>query len=87
MHLFLGQSLSVEFAKLGCIIVGWDISESGLQETEEKLRNLDLGHLWYSYICDISNRHQVYETAEKVVVDMVLVNLSLNFPSCNKEIL
>ena len=61
-----GQGLSIEFAKLGSVVVGWDISESGLKETALKLQELGLGEQWHSYKCDISDRHRVYETAEKV---------------------
>jgi len=61
-----GQHLCLEFAKLGCIIVGWDISKSGLQETKRKMKEIGLVENWHSYVCDVSNRHRVYETADKV---------------------
>jgi len=61
-----GQNLCLEFAKLGCFVVGWDISESGLQETKRKMKEIGLAEKWHSYACDISDRHRVYETADKV---------------------
>jgi len=56
----------LEFAKLGCMVVGWDISTKGLQETEELMEENNLKVKWRAYKCDLSDRHQVYETADKV---------------------
>jgi len=48
------------------MVVGWDISTKGLQETEELMEENNLKVKWRAYKCDLSDRHQVYETADKV---------------------
>jgi len=63
---WLGQKLSLEFAKLGCVVVGWDISAKGLQETEAIIKDHQLKLKWRAYECDLTDRHQVYATADKV---------------------
>ena len=63
----------MEFAKLGSEVVGWDISRTGLEDTEQKLNELGLSKHWHSYSCDITDRQQVYETAEKVNCFLIVV--------------
>jgi len=70
--------MSLEFAKLGSTVVGWDISAKGLQETEEILKEENLDSKWRAYKCDLTNRHQVYEIADKVG------HVSVNKNKCHK---
>jgi len=58
--------MSIEFAKLGCVVVGWDISDAGLESTKKKLAEIGLANVWHSYKGDISDKEQVYDLAEKV---------------------
>ena len=64
--LFAGQLLSIEFAKLGSLVIGWDINKNGLEETKKKLAEKGISSQWQSFVCDISDREQVYNTAKKV---------------------
>ena len=61
-----GQKLSIEFAKLGCHVVGCDISEKGLNETKNKLKELGFLSKWTSCVTDVTDRQKVYDTAKKV---------------------
>lgn len=47
----VGQGIAVEFAKLGSVVVLWDINEEGLQETAKLISDVD--GLCYTYICDV----------------------------------
>lgn len=92
----LGQGLTIEFAKLGATVIGWDISEKGLSATEKKLEELNLKSSWSSYVCDLSKREQVYDLAKKVKQDVgdidVLVNnagivTGKNFLQCDDSMI
>lgn len=74
----LGQGISIEFAKLGATVVGWDISQKGLSATETKLEKLNLKSRWSSYVCDLSKREQVYDLAEKVKQDVGEIDILVN---------
>ena len=58
--------MCIKFAKLGCKVVGLDISQAGLMKTEEMLGKLNLKSSWKGYKCDLSDRKAVYETASLV---------------------
>jgi len=74
----LGQGLTIEFAKLGATVIGWDISQRGLSATESKLDELNLKSRWFSYVCDLSNREQVYAMAKKVKQDVGEIDILVN---------
>ncbi|XP_039272041.1 epidermal retinol dehydrogenase 2-like [Styela clava] len=73
----IGQRLSVEFAKLGCTIVGWDVSQKNLNETS-KVMEEETGKEFYAYTCDLSDREAIYKTAEKVKQDIGRVDILIN---------
>ena len=60
----IGQLMSIEFAKLGAIIVAWDINEQGLNKTK-RLVELN-GSKCYVYNVDVTDRQRVYEAAQNV---------------------
>nr|XP_002130984.1 epidermal retinol dehydrogenase 2 [Ciona intestinalis] len=74
----IGQRLSVEFAKLGCTIVGVDISIVGLGETKKKLEDLNMKVKYHCYKCDLSDREQIYDVADKVKSDVGDVDILIN---------
>lgn len=74
----LGQGLAVEFAKLGATVVGWDISERGLKSTNDTLVGLKLNLQWIPYKCDVSNRKEIYELANKVKEDVGDIDILVN---------
>lgn len=90
----IGQKMCVQFAKLGCKVVGVDVSLAGLMTTEELLGKLGLGACWSSYKCDLCDRKQVYEVAAAVKsevgdVDILVNNAGIvtggNFLDCKDE--
>ncbi|BFZ21575.1 hypothetical protein BsWGS_24613 [Bradybaena similaris] len=72
----LGQGIAVEFAKLGSVVVLWDISEKGLQETAKLIRDVD--GLCYTYICDVSDRAQVRQTGRAMATLVGAVTILVN---------
>ena len=56
--------MAVEFAKLGALVVLWDVNKSGNEGTARLVR--ETGGRAHTYICDISQKEAVYETAAKV---------------------
>uniref|UniRef100_H2ZH90 Epidermal retinol dehydrogenase 2 n=1 Tax=Ciona savignyi TaxID=51511 RepID=H2ZH90_CIOSA len=74
----IGQRLAVSFAKLGCQIVGLDISEAGMKETAKLIRELDTKVAFHPYKCDLSDRLNVNEVGDKVKSDVGDVDILIN---------
>lgn len=90
----IGQKMCVQFAKLGCKVVGVDVSAAGLMSTEELLGKQGLESGWSSYKCDLCDRKQVYEVATAIKsevgdVDILVNNAGIvtggNFLDCKDE--
>ncbi|RWS25340.1 epidermal retinol dehydrogenase 2-like protein [Leptotrombidium deliense] len=71
-----GHLLAVKFAKLGSTLILWDINAQGLQETKEQI--VKNGGKCHTYVCDICNRNEVYEIAEKVKKEVGNVTILVN---------
>lgn len=69
LHSCSGQRLAIEFAKLGSVVVGWDISKENLEETEAIMMQ-ETGKKLISYTCDLSDRNQIYKIAEQVCANI-----------------
>jgi len=74
----IGQKMCVQFAKLGCKVVGVDISPAGLLTTEELLQKLGLSSRWACYKCDLSDRKNVYEISGLVKSEVGNVDILVN---------
>uniref|UniRef100_T1IWY1 Short-chain dehydrogenase/reductase 3 n=1 Tax=Strigamia maritima TaxID=126957 RepID=T1IWY1_STRMM len=72
----LGRAISVQFAKLGSILVLWDVNEKDNLETAKIIETL--GGKAFPYTCDLSNRNEVYKTASKVKTDVGRVTILIN---------
>ncbi|XP_033726614.1 epidermal retinol dehydrogenase 2-like [Pecten maximus] len=72
----IGRQLAEEFAKLGAILVLWDIEEKTNLETAELVQQA--GAKCYCYTCDVGNRDDVYKTAKKVKQDVGDVTILVN---------
>ena len=72
----LGRHLAVKLAARGCIIVIWDVNENGLSQTQSSVTHI--GGKCYKYVCDITNRLSVYETADVVRRDVGNVDILIN---------
>lgn len=72
----IGRLMCCKFAKKGAIVVTWDINSKGNDETVAMIKK-DGGKA-YSYIVDMSNREEIYSTAEKMKKEVgspdILVN-------------
>lgn len=72
----LGQLLAVRFAEKGARVVVWDINQKGLEETKRKVA--EVGSKAYTYVCDITKREAVYETAKNVVNEVGNITILVN---------
>uniref|UniRef100_A0A0K0DV25 Short-chain dehydrogenase/reductase 3 n=1 Tax=Strongyloides stercoralis TaxID=6248 RepID=A0A0K0DV25_STRER len=72
----LGRSLAISFGKLGSKVVLWDIDKKGLQETIDTLKK-DGVECW-DYVVDVTNKNQIYETADKVKESIGSVDILIN---------
>jgi all-trans-retinol dehydrogenase (NAD+) len=78
----------------GVKVVLWDINEKNMNKVVDEIK--DVNGEAFSYVCDVTNKDEVYETASKVRLDVgdvdILVNnagvvTGKNFLSCSdKEI-
>ncbi|GMS85074.1 hypothetical protein PENTCL1PPCAC_7249, partial [Pristionchus entomophagus] len=72
----IGRLMAIEFAKLGCTMVLWDINTAGNEETKAMLAKT--GATVHAYTVDLSKREQINETAGKVVKDVGPVDILIN---------
>ncbi|ELT94342.1 hypothetical protein CAPTEDRAFT_103007 [Capitella teleta] len=72
----IGRLMSLEFAKKGAIVVGWDISAKGNEETKKFVE--DAGFQMHTFECDISKRENVYKSGEQVMRDIGNVDILIN---------
>jgi len=72
----IGLGMARRFAALGSRLVIWDINPKGLADVEKefKAQNVDI----HTYICDVSERKNVYEVAERVKADVGKVDILIN---------
>jgi all-trans-retinol dehydrogenase (NAD+) len=72
----LGRLFAIEFGKLGARVVCWDINERLNYETVEILESQGIDA--YAYTVDVSNRHSIYENADKVKKEVGDVDILFN---------
>ncbi len=73
----IGRQMALTFAKRGAVLVLWDIQQERLDQTVEELSQIG-PHQAHGFICDISNREHVYETAARVKEAVGLVDILIN---------
>lgn len=61
----LGRLLAIKFARLGAILVLWDVLEEGNMETCRMIKERGIESN-FTYMCDCSNRQDVYRVADQV---------------------
>ncbi|UCD84864.1 MAG: SDR family NAD(P)-dependent oxidoreductase, partial [Deltaproteobacteria bacterium] len=69
----MGREVARLFARDGARIVLWDLRQEDLNKTAEELKAL--GAEIHTYICDVTNRQTVYETADKVRKEVGVVDI------------
>lgn len=78
----LGRLMAIRFAKLGSTVVIWDMNLAGLEETRKMIEELrskreNVGKC-YHYQVDISDRHKVYQAADRVRQEIGTVTIVIN---------
>ena len=63
----IGRLMALEFADLGTVLVLWDINQDGLKETARLVKERGVTRV-HCYICDCSDKTQVYSVADQVSV-------------------
>lgn len=61
----LGRQMAILFARLGAILVLWDIDQEGNMETRRLIEAKGASKV-FAYTCDCSNRQEVYRIADQV---------------------
>lgn len=72
----LGRRFALELAQRGATLVLWDIDTDGNEKTAVQVR--ELGAKAYAYTCDVSQREDVYNTAERVRREVGDVTVLIN---------
>ncbi|XP_070533751.1 epidermal retinol dehydrogenase 2-like [Ptychodera flava] len=72
----IGRLLALKFAKLGSVLVLWDIDSDSVEATEREIR--ELGAKASSYKVDCSSRDAVYKNAEMVKEEVGDVSILVN---------
>nr|XP_006132247.1 retinol dehydrogenase 10-like [Pelodiscus sinensis] len=72
----LGRLFALEFAQRGATLVLWDIDADGNEKTAVQVR--ELGARAYAYTCDVSQREDVYNTAQRVRQEVGDVTFLIN---------
>jgi len=73
----IGRRMALDLAQKGAVLVIWDIHQERLDETVEELSNVG-AHRAHGFVCDISNRQEVYTTASKVKEAVGDVDILIN---------
>jgi all-trans-retinol dehydrogenase (NAD+) len=76
----IGREVALQFAKLGCTIVCWDINLEAAQETAQEVENI--GGCSFAFHCDVSVQREVEVTARKVKnvvphIDIIINNAGI----------
>lgn len=61
----IGRLIALEFGGMDVALVLWDISQDGMKETARLAKERGASRVHY-YLCDCSDRNEVYRVAEQV---------------------
>jgi len=73
----LGRRMALAMAREGAVIIGWDISETAIDNVLAELK-LASGREHFGFVCDVSKSTAVYETAEQVKAQAGLPDILIN---------
>ncbi|XP_007889201.1 epidermal retinol dehydrogenase 2 isoform X1 [Callorhinchus milii] len=73
----IGRLLSLHFARLGSTLVLWDINKEGNEESGRLSREQGAPRV-YTYLCDCSQRADVYRVADQVKREVGDVSILIN---------
>ncbi|XP_062044462.1 epidermal retinol dehydrogenase 2 [Lepus europaeus] len=73
----LGRLLALQFARLGSVLVLWDVNKEGNEETCQMALNAGATKV-HAYTCDCSQREEVYRVADQVKKEVGDVSILIN---------
>lgn len=73
----IGRLMALEFSSLGVSLVLWDINQEGMKETARLATEAGATRVHY-YLCDCSNKAEVYRVADQVKKDVGDVSILIN---------
>lgn len=73
----IGRELALRYAYLGATVVCWDSNQQTNDETVNDIKKLGTFRA-YGYKCDVSNREEVFQVAEKVRKEVGDVTILIN---------
>lgn len=73
----IGKELALRYGSLGATVVCWDINQQGNEETANEIKKQGIARA-FAYRCDVSNRDEVLQTAEKVREEVGNVTILVN---------
>lgn len=72
----IGRLMCLNLAAKGCVVVTWDVSEEGNEETAQQVKAA--GGQCHTYKVDVRDRHAVYAAAAKVKEEVGKVDILVN---------
>ncbi|KAM8839271.1 epidermal retinol dehydrogenase 2-like [Synchiropus picturatus] len=73
----IGRLMAQEFAALGTVLVLWDINQEGMKETARLAKQCGASRVHY-YLCDCSDKNEVYRVADQVKREVGDVSILVN---------
>ncbi|XP_006266562.1 epidermal retinol dehydrogenase 2 [Alligator mississippiensis] len=73
----IGRLMALKFARLGAVLVLWDIDPEGNKETGRLAKEAGAVRV-HTYTCDCSKREEVYKVADQVKKEVGDVNILIN---------
>ncbi|XP_034039063.1 short chain dehydrogenase/reductase family 16C, member 5a isoform X2 [Thalassophryne amazonica] len=73
----IGRLMALEFARLGSVLVLWDINQEGLKETAALAKEQGACRV-HCYLCDCSDKAEVYRVADQVKREVGDVGILVN---------
>jgi len=72
----IGKQTALKYASLGATVVCWDINDKLNKETVKEIQSQ--GGTAHHYVCDVMNRENILQVAEKVKKDIGSVTILVN---------
>ncbi|KAI1290033.1 Epidermal retinol dehydrogenase 2 [Halotydeus destructor] len=72
----LGRALALRFARLGAVVVAWDVNINGLMKTAREIKNI--GGMCHIYQVDVSDAKRVEVMSERVLSEVGHVYILIN---------
>uniref|UniRef100_A0A087XE16 Short chain dehydrogenase/reductase family 16C, member 5a n=2 Tax=Poecilia TaxID=8080 RepID=A0A087XE16_POEFO len=73
----IGRLMAQEFAAHGTVLVLWDINQEGIKETARLAKNGGASRV-HCFVCDCSNKNEVYRVADQVKREVGDVSILVN---------